>query len=413
MSVSDFITSCLALVAAASIASAEVPKELRGQLVRARSSLKSAESMLSNSRDAPAGSSEAQRAADTATTRLDKAERLAQGLPPGDAEVDELLARIKAARGELATRRSANTASDQAAAADTVVLEAGLEHDVDTIQAVTAKLVDVRSLLGDTLEIEGLELWGQVEKDGLALVAKYDGKVATSAAAKKMVEEVGRLRGELRDSRSRLGDYLTGFLPPKTEQYLKEAESSTKPGNEKSNIDVFIHGLAYANRSKVFLDKFDIIAPWFPGTDTSFVAKARARVAAIEARVEGAKDQVAIKNVPPTDGYAGKDKETMRTYVKNAWATVSPKYPALKITIPGPSWERHTDWVWNRDRWTKVDYSTLLAFVFYKSTDKLAFGWGVYLVRDHANGNAMRVKLDPAKDTPANWSQVYLMSKIK
>jgi len=369
--------------------------------------------MLKNTRDVPAGSAEAKRAADTATTRLDKAERFAQGLPAGDAEIDDLLARIKAAREEVENRRTSNTASDQAAAVDTAALEVGLKEDVTTMQAVTAKLVESRGYLGDTLTIEGLELWGQVEKDGLALVAKYQGKVATSAEAKRMVEEVGRLSGELRYSRSQMGEHLTRWLPPKIEKYLKEAESTTTPGNEKANIDLFIGGLGYANRSKVFLDRFEIIAQWFPGTDATFVPKARARVAAIEARVDAAKEKVAAKNVPPADVYAGKDKEALRTLVKNAWATVSPKYPALKIAIAGRSWERRTDWVWDQGRWNKVDFSTLPTFVFYKGSGAVAIGWGALLVKDHTNGDRIRVKVDPAKDTPPNWSQVYLLAKIK
>ncbi len=412
MSVSGFIGSCLALFAVATFASAEVPKELRGQIVKTRSALQSAESMLDSSRNAPAGSAEARRAADTVATRLDKAERFAQGLPAGDIEIDDLVARIKAARGEVQRRRTAGTTADQAAAVDTAALEGGLEQDVNTVQAVTAKLVEVRGLLGDNLTIDGLELWGQVEKDGLALVAKYQGKVATSAEAKKMADAVGRLAGELKDSRYRMGEYLTKWLPPKTEKYLKEAESSTTPGNEKSNIDLFVLGLASSNRSKVFLDKFEIIARSFPGTDASFVPGARARVAAVEARISAAKESVAVKNVPPSDGYTGKDKEAMRALVKDAWATVSAKHPPLKITIPGSRWERRTDWVWDHGRWNKVDFSTLNAFVFYKGSDKLAFGWGALLVKDHANGDRMRVKLDPPKDTPANWSQVYLLTKV-
>ena len=138
-----------------------------------------------------------------------------------------------------------------------------------------------------------------------------------------MVEAVRGLARALAIARDTLRDYHTKFLPPKVEQYLKAAENAATPGNAKSNINFFVLGLFGAQRARVFLDEFEIMAPWFPQTDQKFVAAARARIAVVEARVAAAKEQVAVKNVPPVDGYRGADKEALRTTIAQAWRTVN------------------------------------------------------------------------------------------
>lgn len=110
-------------------------------------------------------------------------------------------------------------------------------------------------------------------------------------------------------------------------QYLDLADSGTRPGNEDTNIEAYVGNLRYHRRTSVLLDKFELLAKAEAGTDTSFVAAARAKLEEIEKRVEKAKVKVVAKAKVPPEVYEGADKEKLRGVVKDAWLAVNAQFP--------------------------------------------------------------------------------------
>jgi hypothetical protein len=195
-------------------------------------------------------------------------------------------------------------------------------------------------------------------------------------------------------------------------RYIDMADRDTAAGKDDVNIDLFVGAIRNAERGAALLDKLELLARAESTIDASVVAAQRARIAAIEARVGAAKSKVIATTPMPVESYAGADKETLRGAVRDRWKAINPRFPSIKIVLDQAAWVRRTDWVFETDRWRKVDASSLHAFVFIKADAGTAHFYAVLVVKDHMAGDQLSVHVVATSGKPANWSQVIALSKV-
>lgn len=119
----------------------------------------------------------------------------------------------------------------------------------------------------------------------------------------------------------------------------------------------------------------------------------------IEGLKEKARDRIVAENRFDPDSYSGSDAAAIKAKAKAGFEFVHGKQTILEARIPSDQWTRHQGWRWSKiDRaYSKVDYSTIDAYVFERTNGKIATYWRFTVQKRHLEGGALIA--DPASRT--------------
>ena len=113
--------------------------------------------------------------------------------------------------------------------------------------------------------------------------------------------------------------------------------------------------------------------------------------ASLKKRADSLKELIIRENRPPSDAFAGPDRDAAIAVAKSGWAVQQADAQILSIRIPAEAWSRETKWTYSNGTWYFSDRSRLQVrlIVADHENPKQAIDRPVNVIKDHQKNDTM------------------------
>ena len=245
------------------------------------------------------------------------------------------------------------------------------------------------------------------------IAQKYRLAVMQQTPEGKAIEEVGNATiGALREFDG-IVEAQKQTLPDEIRKHLEEAAGYAKQAVEDGKPGWFTGGIPqqmdFADQKITLLEALD------PDAGALMRAEYINQQQTQAAQAESLKELIIAANEPPSDRYAGDDREAAVAVAVSGWQVQQPDAEILEVRVPGEAWRRETKWVLWRGEASFYDKSTLQVrlLVADPANPDVVIDRAVNVRKDHQAGDTMiGIPLDDFELTPLTPSDYILREKL-